>query len=124
MAIAPLHPARAPRRRVPKRDTERSRTRIATIAAAVGIAAALIAYGLSPGVRHVVGHAEHSVRHAVSNIFDHDRDRAAGSVKSAKHPAGGGRVGAPGAADHGGTPAPVVRRAPHPGRRPSKRHSP
>ncbi len=83
MAIAPFHPAPAPVRRPPRRDGEKRRTRLALIAAAVGIAAALTAYAISPGVRHAVGHAEHSVRHAVSNIFDHDA--AKGSSDDAKH---------------------------------------
>ncbi len=43
------------------------------VAAVIGIAAALIAYAVSPAVRHAVGHAEHSMKHTVSNIFDHDR---------------------------------------------------
>jgi hypothetical protein len=52
----------------------------------VGIAAALTAYGVSPGIRHAVGHAEHSVRHAVGNIFDHDTPAARGHVvKHARH---------------------------------------
>jgi hypothetical protein len=52
----------------------------------VGIAAALTAYAISPGVRHAVGHAEHSVRHAVSNIFDHDAaKRSSDAAKQTKH---------------------------------------
>jgi hypothetical protein len=50
-----------------------SRTRLALAIATVGIAATLLAYAVSPGVRHAVGHAEHSVKHAVSNVFDYDR---------------------------------------------------
>ena len=50
-----------------------SRTRLALAIATIGIAATLLAYAVSPGVRHVVGHAEHSVKHAVTNVFDHDR---------------------------------------------------
>jgi len=51
---------------------ERRRARAALALAAVGVAAILIAYALSPGVRHAVSHAEHSVKHAVGNVFDHD----------------------------------------------------
>ncbi len=74
MSIAPFSPAPTPvRRRKARRATEARRTRLALIAAFVGIAAALLAYAISPTVRHAVGHAEHSMKHTVSNIFDHDR---------------------------------------------------
>jgi hypothetical protein len=56
------------------------------MAAVVGIAAALIAYGISPTVRHAVGHAEHSVKHTVSNIFDHDRSQHKGARNQSRHP--------------------------------------
>jgi hypothetical protein len=73
MSIAPFHPAPTPARRSrTRRATEVRRARIALALAAVGIAAALIAYAISPTVRHAVGHAEHSVKHTVTNIFDHD----------------------------------------------------
>jgi hypothetical protein len=39
----------------------------------LGISASLLAYSISPSVRHAVGHAAHSVRHAMGNVFDHDR---------------------------------------------------
>jgi hypothetical protein len=52
---------------------EARRARLALLAAVVGIGAALLAYAISPAVRREVGHAEHSVKHTVSNIFDHDR---------------------------------------------------
>jgi hypothetical protein len=55
------------------------------IAASVGIAAALVAYAASPGVRHAVSHAAHSVKHTVSNFFDHDRkSRAEHKAKAHK----------------------------------------
>jgi hypothetical protein len=54
------------------RGSERSRERLALALATLGIAAALLAYAVSPGVRHAVGHAAHSVKHAVSNVFDRD----------------------------------------------------
>jgi hypothetical protein len=73
MSIAPFHPAPAPARRSrTRRASEVRRARLALALAAVGIAAALIAYAISPTVRHAVGHAEHSVKHTVTNIFDHD----------------------------------------------------
>jgi hypothetical protein len=68
---------------------EARRSRMALIAAIVGIGAALIAYALSPTVRHAVGHAEHSVKHTVSNIFDHDhakRPAHKGARAKARHP--------------------------------------
>jgi hypothetical protein len=55
------------------------RTRLALAIATIGIAATLLAYAVSPGVRHAVGHAEHSVNHAVSNVFDHDHAARAGA---------------------------------------------
>jgi hypothetical protein len=54
-------------------QNESRRTRLAIVAATVGIAATVLAYAVSPGVRHAVGHAEHSVKHAVSGVFDRDR---------------------------------------------------
>jgi len=54
--------------------------------ATLGIAATLLAYAISPGVRHAVGHAAHSVKHAVSNVFDHDK------AKSGKVPAAGAQT--------------------------------
>jgi hypothetical protein len=53
-------------------EGEARRTRLALACAIVGIAATLLAYAISPGVRHAVGHAEHSVKHAVSGVFDRD----------------------------------------------------
>jgi hypothetical protein len=76
MSIAPFHPAPAPARRSrARRATEVRRARLALALAAVGIAAALLAYAISPTVRHAVGHAEHSVKHTVTNIFDHDTSK-------------------------------------------------
>lgn len=76
MSIAPFHPTPAPARRSrTRRATEMRRARLAVLAAVIGIAAALVAYAASPAVRHAVGHAEHSMKHTVSNIFDHDRTR-------------------------------------------------
>ena len=76
MSIAPFHPTPAPvRRSRTRRATEMRRARLAMVAAVIGIAAALIAYAVSPAVRHAVGHAEHSMKHTVSNIFDHDRTK-------------------------------------------------
>jgi hypothetical protein len=53
-------------------EGEPRRARLALAIAAVGIAAILIAYAISPGVRHAVSRAEHSVKHAVSHVFDRD----------------------------------------------------
>jgi hypothetical protein len=63
-------------------DGEAGRTRLALAIATIGIAATLFAYALSPGVRHAVGHAAHSVKHVVSNVFDHDH-----AARAAKKPA-------------------------------------
>jgi hypothetical protein len=68
------------------------RTRLALAIATIGIAATLLAYAVSPGVRHAVGHAEHSVKHAVSNVFDHDR-AARAHAKPPLTPARAGQVG-------------------------------
>lgn len=71
------------------------RTRLALAIATVGIAATLLAYAASPGVRHAVGHAEHSVKHAVSNVFDHDHaadDAARARAKPAPRPARAGQA--------------------------------
>jgi len=67
MSIAPFHPAPM------QMSNESRRARLAVMAASVGIAAALVAYAASPEVRHAVSHAAHSVKHTVSNFFDHDR---------------------------------------------------
>jgi hypothetical protein len=99
MSIAPFHPAPARAR------GEARRARLAVFAALVGIAAALLAYAISPGVRHAVGHAAHSVRHTVSNIFDHDRSTRRDD-RAARHR----RVrGARGAVQAGGAAAPARR---------------
>src|ERR1017187_1844310 len=71
------------------------RTRLALAIATVGIAATLLAYAASPGVRHAVGHAEHSVKHAVSNVFDHDHgadDAGRARAKPAPRPAPAGQA--------------------------------
>jgi hypothetical protein len=68
------------------------RTRLAVAIATIGIAATLLAYAVSPGVRHAVGHAEHSVNHAVSNVFDHDR-AARTHAKPPLTPARAGQAG-------------------------------
>jgi hypothetical protein len=74
MSIAPpSNPAQAAR--------ETRRARLAVLAATVGIAATLLAYGLAPGVRHVVGRAAHSVKHAVSHVFDPDAGKAHAPAK-------------------------------------------
>jgi type II secretory pathway pseudopilin PulG len=67
-SVRPMHPGEheSPRE-------ERRRARLVVAIAILGIAATLLAYAISPGVRHAVGHAAHSVRHAVSNVFDHDK---------------------------------------------------
>jgi type IV secretory pathway VirB10-like protein len=84
-----------------------SRTRLALAIATVGIAATLLAYAVSPGVRHAVGHAEHSVKHAVSNVFDHDK-AARKPAKPAATPPGTGQAG-PATQPPG--PAPTQRQA-------------
>jgi hypothetical protein len=94
MAIAPFRPALA------EKADERRRTRFALAAATLGIAAALLAYAISPGVRHAVSRAEHSVRHAVSRVFDHDTDHAKRRSPQARRPAV-----APGRGARGGTRA-------------------
>lgn len=79
MSISPFsaHPASP--------EGESRRARLALIIATVGIAATLVAYAVSPGVRHAVGHAAHSVKHAVSRVFDHDTGAAhRGKPKAAK----------------------------------------
>jgi len=58
-----------------------TRTRLALVIATVGIAATLLAYAISPNVRRAVGHAEHSVRHAVSHVFDHHHNGASAQHK-------------------------------------------
>jgi hypothetical protein len=78
------------------------RTRLALAIATIGIAATLLAYGVSPGVRHAVGHAEHSVKHAVSNVFDHDR----AARTRAKPPVTPARAGQAGQRAHTPVPAP------------------
>src|SRR5262249_35667226 len=65
------------------RQGESRRTRLAILIGAAGIAAILLAYALSPGVRHAVGHAEHSVKHAVSGVFDRDQR----AHRATRHPA-------------------------------------
>lgn len=80
------------------------RTRLALAIATIGIAATLLAYAVSPGVRHAVGHAEHSVKHAVGNVFDHDRavrTRAKAPVRSAPTGQTGQRSDTPGAGTQG-----------------------
>ena len=66
MAISPFRAAPS------SPEGARRRARLTLAIATLGIVATLIAYALSPGVRHVVGHAAHSVKHAVSHVFDHD----------------------------------------------------
>lgn len=78
------------------------RTRLALVIATVGIAATLLAYAVSPGVRHAVGHAEHSVKHVVSNVFDHDH----AARKRAKPPAKPAPAGQAGQRPHTPGPAP------------------
>lgn len=79
MSIAPFSPA-------PMRiNNESRRARLAVMAASVGIAAALVAYAASPEVRHAVSHAAHSVKHTVSNFFDHDRRKRSEHKKARKH---------------------------------------
>jgi hypothetical protein len=53
-------------------EGERRRARLAVAIATVGIITILLAYAASPGVRHTVNHAAHSVKHAVSHVFDPD----------------------------------------------------
>jgi hypothetical protein len=70
-------------------EGERRRARLALIIATVGIAAMLLAYAVAPGVRHAVGHAAHSVKHTVSNVFDHDHgsdDHPRAGRPATKHP--------------------------------------
>ena len=65
MSISPFPPRRAS----PAGPAlERRRARIVLLVTVLGIAAALLAYGVSPGVRHAV----HTVKHAVSHVFDPD----------------------------------------------------
>jgi hypothetical protein len=95
MSIAPFST-----RPTPRDGISPTRTRLALAIATVGIAATLLAYAASPGVRHAVGHAEHSVKHAVSNVFDHDHAARAGAKPVPGHaPAGQAqkRTPAPGA---------------------------
>jgi hypothetical protein len=80
------------------------RTRLAVAIATIGIAATLLAYAVSPGVRHAVGHAEHSVKHAVSNVFDHDhavRTHAKPTLTPARAGQAGKRPHTPGTAPQG-----------------------
>ena len=70
-------------------EGESRRTRLALIIGAVGISMILLAYALSPGVRHAVVHAEHSVKHAVSHVFD--RDQKAHHTRHRAQPATGTR---------------------------------
>ena len=83
MSMAPF----SPRPGTP--EDEPRRARLALLIAGVGIGAILLAYALAPGVRHAVGHAAHSVKHAVSRVFDHDEGRRAGHrrTRSHQHPA-------------------------------------
>jgi hypothetical protein len=57
-------------------EGERRRARLAVAIATVGIITILLAYAASPGVRHTVSHAAHSVKHAVSHVFDPDHPGA------------------------------------------------
>src|SRR5271165_5776840 len=75
MSISPFHAGPA------SQENERRRARLVVLLAMMGIGASLLAYSLSPTVRHAVGHAAHSVKHAVSRVFDHDR-----AAPKAKHP--------------------------------------
>jgi hypothetical protein len=63
-------------------DGERRRARLALMIAAVGIVAIVAAYAISPGVRHAVSHAEHSVKHAVGNVFHHRHGASARSRRA------------------------------------------
>jgi hypothetical protein len=66
MAISPFNARPA------SPEGERRRARLAVAIATVGIITILLAYAASPGVRHTVSHAAHSVKHAVSHVFDPD----------------------------------------------------
>ena len=66
----------APPRNPAQAERETRRARLAVLAVTVGIAATLLAYALAPGVRHVVGRAAHSVKHAVSHVFDPDEGKS------------------------------------------------
>jgi hypothetical protein len=70
MAISPFNARPA------SPEGERRRARLAVAIATVGIIAILLAYAASPGVRHTVSHAAHSVKHAVSHVFDPDHTAA------------------------------------------------
>ncbi len=87
-------------------ETEGRRARIVIALATLGIAASLLAYAVSPSVRHAVGHAAHSVKHAVSRVFDHDQ--AAQKHKPHAHTVVVRRAHG-GSAVTGGTAAPSVR---------------
>jgi hypothetical protein len=98
----------APPTNAPNLDREARRARLAVLAAGVGIAAILVAYALAPGVRHAVGHAAHSVRHAVTRVFDPDGDNAE-AVAAHGHSAAKGAAPAPA---KGRSPSQVKRRSP------------
>ena len=86
MSIAPpSNPVQAAR--------ETRRARLAVLAVTVGIAATLLAYGLAPGVRHAVGKAAHSVKHAVSHVFDPDAGKSHAPVKHPKRVDSRAKVG-------------------------------
>jgi type II secretory pathway pseudopilin PulG len=78
-------------------EAERRRARLVVAIAIVGIAATLLAYAISPGVRHAVGHAAHSVKGAVSHVFDRDKNEhpARKPPPAPKRPAGAHRAPKP-----------------------------
>ncbi len=73
MSISPFSVRPLPPRHDGSPGDERRRARLVVAIATLGIAATLLAYAIAPGVRHAVGHAAHSVKHAVSNVLDHDK---------------------------------------------------
>jgi hypothetical protein len=107
-SVRPLHP-----REQGSPGDERRRARLVVAIATLGIAATLLAYGISPGVRHAVGHAAHSVKHAVSNVFDHDK-RGSADDRSGKREAAKARTATPQSGQHAASARkPLAKPRPH-----------
>jgi hypothetical protein len=109
MSMAPFHAPHA------SPQSEARRTRLAVLIATLGIAATLLAYAVSPGVRHAVSHAAHSVKGAVSRVFDHD------TVPKHKHRAASSAHPKRSATTHARRPAAPPRQPAHPSNQGSAR---